>query len=107
VTGLLVIVAATDELAKKKYKELASYGDREGALALFGGWSGYDLSSYSDDDDFRFLESAPPAVRSMVNHWAENSPSGLTWTKKTIAEQLIMGGNGAKVSFNMCCKFDI
>ena len=37
VTGLLVVVAETDEKAKAKYEELAEYGDREGALALFGG----------------------------------------------------------------------
>ncbi len=97
VAGILVIVAETDEKAKEKFEELASYGDREGALALFGGWSGYDLSTYSDDQDFRFLESAPPAVRSMVNHWAQNSPSGTKWNKKTIADQLILGGNGAKI----------
>lgn len=97
VAGLLVIVAETDEAAQAKYKELATYGDREGALALFGGWSGYDLGKYGDDDDFRFLDTAPPAVRSMVNHWASNSPDGLKWNKKTIAEHLIMGGNGAKL----------
>jgi FMN-dependent oxidoreductase (nitrilotriacetate monooxygenase family) len=97
VTGLLVVVAETDEKAKTKYEELASYGDREGALALFGGWSGYDLGKYGDDEDFRFLDNAPPAVRSMVNHWASNSPQGLKWNKKTIAEHLILGGNGAKI----------
>jgi FMN-dependent oxidoreductase (nitrilotriacetate monooxygenase family) len=97
VAGLLVIVAETDEQAQAKFAELASYGDREGALALFGGWSGYDLNKYGDDEDFRFLESAPPAVRSMVNHWATNSPQGLKWNKKTIAEHLIIGGNGAKI----------
>ncbi|KAI9700233.1 MAG: hypothetical protein M1820_006901 [Bogoriella megaspora] len=97
VAGLLVVVAETDELAQKKYEELASYGDHEGALSLFGGWSGYDISKYSDDEDFRFIESTPPAVRSMVNHWASVSPQGVTWNKKTIAEWLILGGNGAKL----------
>jgi alkanesulfonate monooxygenase SsuD/methylene tetrahydromethanopterin reductase-like flavin-dependent oxidoreductase (luciferase family) len=97
VTGVLVIVAATDEEAHAKYAELAKYGNREGALALFGGWSGYDLSKYGDEDDFRFLDDAPPAVRSMVNHWASTSPAGLTWNKKTIAEHLILGGNGQKI----------
>ena len=97
VAGLLVIVAETDEAARKKLEELASYGDREGALALFGGWSGFDLSKYSDEQDFRFSEQAPPAVRSMVNHWASTSPTGVTWNKKTIAEWLTLGGNGAKV----------
>ncbi|KAK6603155.1 alkanesulfonate monooxygenase [Botrytis cinerea] len=79
VAGLLVIVAETDEKAQEKFEKLASYGDREGALSLFGGWSGYDLSSYGDDEDFRFIESAPPA---------------------TIAEHLILGGNGAKLIGN-------
>ncbi|KAE8440549.1 hypothetical protein EG329_007242 [Mollisiaceae sp. DMI_Dod_QoI] len=97
VAGLLVVVAETDEKAKEKYELLASYADREGALALFGGWSGYDLGKYGDDEDFRFLDTAPPAVRSMVNHWASSSPQGTKWNKKTIAEHLIMGGNGAKL----------
>lgn len=97
VAGLLVIVAETDEKAQEKFEKLARYGDREGALSLFGGWSGYDLSTYGDDEDFRFIENAPPAVRSMVNHWASVSPAGLTWNKKTISEHLILGGNGAKV----------
>jgi len=97
VAGVLVIVAETDEQAREKYELLASYGDREGALSLFGGWSGYDLSKYGDDDDFRFLESAPTAIRSMVNHWARESPQGTKWTKKVIAEHLILGGNGPKI----------
>lgn len=97
VAGLLVVVAETDEEAQKKYDELATYGDREGALALFGGWSGFDLSTYGDDEDFRFSDKAPPAVRSMVNHWASVSPDGLTWNKNTIADWLVLGGNGAKV----------
>ncbi|PYH98120.1 xenobiotic compound monooxygenase, DszA family [Aspergillus ellipticus CBS 707.79] len=97
VAGVLVIVGETDEAAHAKFDELAKYGDREGALALFGGWSGYDLSTYSDDQDFRFVEQ--PAVRSMVNHWASTVPGGegKKWNKTTIAEYLIMGGNGSKI----------
>lgn len=97
VAGVLVIVAETDEAAHAKFEEYAKYGDREGALALFGGWSGYDLSTYSDDQDFRFVEQ--PAVRSMVNHWASTVPGmeGKKWNKKTIADYLIMGGNGCKI----------
>lgn len=98
VTGILVIVAETDEAAQAKFSNLVSYGDKEGALALFGGWSGYDLSHYSDSEDFRFLDDAPPAVRSMVNHWAAANPlGGQIWNKKTIAEYLLLGGNGAKI----------
>lgn len=98
VAGVLVIVAETDELAQVKFGDLVSYGDKEGALALFGGWSGYDLSKYDDEEDFRFLDGAPPAVRSMVTHWASANPlGGQVWNKKTIAEYLVLGGNGAKI----------
>ncbi|KAJ5293680.1 hypothetical protein N7508_008501 [Penicillium antarcticum] len=97
VAGALVIVAETDEAAQAKFDELKTYGDREGALALFGGWTGYDLSTYDDDQDFRFVEL--PAVRSMVNHWASTVPGteGQKWDKKTIAEYLTLGGNGVKI----------
>jgi alkanesulfonate monooxygenase SsuD/methylene tetrahydromethanopterin reductase-like flavin-dependent oxidoreductase (luciferase family) len=97
VAGALVIVAETDEEAQAKFDELKTYGDREGALALFGGWTGYDLSTYSDDQDFRFVEQ--PAVRSMVTHWASTVPGteGQKWDKKTIAEYLTLGGNGVKI----------
>ncbi|KAJ5684012.1 uncharacterized protein N7477_000357 [Penicillium maclennaniae] len=97
VAGALVIVAETDEEANVKFDELKKYGDREGALALFGGWTGYDLSTHTDDQDFRFVEQ--PAVRSMVNHWASTVPGteGKKWDKKTIAEYLTLGGNGVKI----------
>lgn len=97
IAGVLVIVAPTDDEARAKFERLASYGDREGALGLFGGWSGYDLATYSDEQDFRFVEA--PAVRSMVNHWAKTVPGtqGKKWDKRAIAEYLVLGGNGAKI----------
>lgn len=97
VAGALVVVAETDEEAHAKFNHLKKYGDREGALALFGGWTGYDLSTYTDDQDFRFVEQ--PAVRSMVNHWASTVPGteGQKWDKKTIADYLTLGGNGVKI----------
>lgn len=97
VAGLLVIVAETDELAREKYADLSNYGDREGALALFGGWSGIDLAPYGDDEDFRFVKL--PAVQSMINHWSKTVPGkeNTPWNKKAIADHLIMGGNGTKI----------
>lgn len=91
-TGVCVIVDETDERAHAKYEELLSYGDREGALALFGGWTGHDLSAYGDDEDFRFVDK--PAIRSIVNRWSSVVPGseGLSWTKARIAEFLLLGG---------------
>lgn len=89
----VVVVDETDERAReKKHKELLSYGDREGALALFGGWAGHDLSAYGDDEDFRFVDK--PAIRSIVNRWSSIAPGseGLSWTKARIAEFLLLGG---------------
>lgn len=91
-TGVTVIVDETDEKAQAKYKELLSYGDREGALALFGGWTGNDLSGYSDDEDLVLVDK--PAIRSVINRWASTVPGteGLSWTKSRIAEFLSIGG---------------
>lgn len=51
------IIAETEEAAQKKFEEYASYGDIDGALALFGGWTGIDLSVYADDEELRHVES--------------------------------------------------
>ncbi|KAF2013680.1 alkanesulfonate monooxygenase [Aaosphaeria arxii CBS 175.79] len=97
IAGVTIIVDETDEKAWKKRDEFLSYGDREGALALFGGWTGYDLSSYKDDDDFRFV--GLPAIQSIVNGWAATVPGteNQPWTKARIAEYLLLGGMGPKV----------
>lgn len=97
IAGITIIVAETDEAAEKKRDELLSYGNREGALALFGGWTGIDLSTYTDDEDFRFV--GLPAIQSIVNGWNETVPGSkdLKWTKSRIAEYLILGGMGAKI----------
>jgi long-chain alkane monooxygenase len=50
VLGLSVIVAETGEEARLKERRLRSYASPEGAFALFGGWTGVDLSQFRDDD---------------------------------------------------------
>ncbi|KAF7535730.1 hypothetical protein G7054_g5117 [Neopestalotiopsis clavispora] len=97
VLGIQVIVAATDEEAYAKRDEHLKYADREGALALFGGWTGVDLSGYSDDEDFRVIDS--PRIQSIVRRWAATVPGtdNLPWTKQRIVEYLSVGGLQAKV----------
>ena len=51
------IIGRTEEEAQKKFEDYSSYGSIEGALALFGGWTGIDLAKYSDDEELRHVES--------------------------------------------------
>ncbi|KAI9694338.1 MAG: hypothetical protein M1820_008986 [Bogoriella megaspora] len=97
IAGVSVIVAETDEAAEKKQQDLLKYGDREGGLALFGGWTGIDLSKYSDDEDFKL--SSVPSVRGIVNRWAETVPGSdnLKWTKARIVDYLLLGGMMPKI----------
>ncbi|KAJ9353460.1 xenobiotic compound monooxygenase, DszA family [Paecilomyces variotii] len=97
ILGINVIVAATDEEAKAKREEYLGYANQEGALALFGGWTGVDLSGYADDEDFRLSDS--PRVQSIVRRWSATVPGtdNLPWTKKRIAEYISVGGLQAKV----------
>lgn len=97
IVGINVIIAATDEDAKAKRDDYLKYADEEGALALFGGWTGIDLSGYSDDEDFSLVDS--PRIQSIVRRWSSTVPGtdSLPWTKRRIVEYLSVGGLGAKV----------
>lgn len=97
ILGITVIVAATDEEAQAKRDEYLKYADPEGVLALFGGWTGIDLSPYPDDEDFRMTES--PRVQSLVRRWASTVPGtdNLPWTKRRVVEYLSIGGSQTKV----------
>ena len=51
------VLGKTQEEAQQKYDHYRSLGSIEGALALFGGWTGIDLAKYSDDEELRHVES--------------------------------------------------
>jgi len=63
--GRCIIVGETEAEAQKKYQEYLSYASPEGAFALFGGWTGIDLSGKPydqklgnfDSDGMKFLAS--------------------------------------------------
>lgn len=89
------ILADTDEAAEKKYEDLLSYGSVDGAMALFGGWTGINLGDYTDDQDFRDVKSN--AIRSHAESMSKSSPKVARWTKKVIAEHTTVGGMGPVV----------
>lgn len=66
------VIGKTEEEAKAKYEDYISYGSEEGALALFGGWTGIDLSPYGDDQELTQVESN--AIRAAVEVWSKAMP---------------------------------
>jgi len=78
------IIGNTEEEARKKFEDYESYGSIEGALALFGGWTGIDMASYDDEQELRHVESN--AIRSAVEGWSKASPGVKKWTKLTVAK---------------------
>ncbi|KAK4210873.1 dimethyl-sulfide monooxygenase [Rhypophila decipiens] len=87
------VLGKTEDEARAKWEEYKSYASTEGALALFGGWTGVDLDKYGDEEELREVESN--AVRSTVQAYARFSPKNFSkWTKHTVAEHISIGGNG-------------
>ncbi|KAK5716939.1 hypothetical protein LTR17_016232 [Elasticomyces elasticus] len=93
--GIFICVDETDEKAQRKFQDLLQYADLEGTAALFGGWSGTDLSQFSDDEDFAFR--GPTAIQSMIAAWTATAPSGLKWTKRRVLEELAITGAHPRV----------
>src|SRR5690606_7881519 len=65
---------AEAELKLARYKEYASV---EGALALFGGWTGVDLSGYRPEDELGAFESNQ--MRHLASFFGDIDPNR-RWT---------------------------
>ncbi|KAF2723835.1 bacterial luciferase-like protein [Polychaeton citri CBS 116435] len=94
IAGIYVCVAETDEQAQEKFEDLLQYADLEGTAALFGGWSGTDLSQWSDDEDFSFSTTKLPAIQSMISAWTATVPGtkDVRWTKRRVLQELAISG---------------
>ena len=86
-----VIVAETDAAAQAKYDDYRRYVSREGALALYGGWSGLDLSTYDPDQVLRYVDT--DAARSALSIFTTADPTR-EWTTGDIADYVGIGGIG-------------
>ncbi|KAH8894674.1 Nitrilotriacetate monooxygenase component A/pristinamycin IIA synthase subunit A [Thozetella sp. PMI_491] len=95
--GITIVVAATDDEAVAKRDEYVRYADAEGALALFGGWTGIDISSYGDDEDFNFNDSEK--LRPLLRRWSPIVPGtdNLPWTKRRLIKYITVGGLQPKI----------
>ncbi|WP_020495534.1 LLM class flavin-dependent oxidoreductase [Sciscionella marina] len=88
---LTIITGENDEHAQAKYRDLARYASYDGALSLYGGWSGLDLSRYDPDTPLRYVETE--AVRSAVEAFSSADPDR-EWTPREIADWVGIGGMG-------------
>lgn len=93
---LCPVVGRTDEEAQAKHDEYLAHGSDEGALALFGGWTGMDLSPYGDDEELRAATDSN-AIKSAVEGFASQDPSVQKWTKREVANLIKVGGLGPVV----------
>lgn len=93
IAGIFIVVDETDEKAQAKFQNLLQYADLEGTAALFGGWTGTDLSKFSDHEDFSF-NNGPPAIQSLIDSWSKTVPGleNVKWTKKHVLEHLAISG---------------
>ncbi|GMG51201.1 unnamed protein product [Aspergillus oryzae var. brunneus] len=80
------VLGRTEEEAQEKFKYYRSLGSIDGALALFGGWTGINLDTYGDDEELRHVESN--AIRYAT-------PGVDKWTKSTVGQHITVGGLGA------------
>jgi long-chain alkane monooxygenase len=92
---MTVITAATDEEARAKLADYQRYASYDGALALYGGWSGLDLSGYDPDQPLRYVKTE--AVRSAVEGFTIADPAR-EWTPREIARYVGLGGRGPVVT---------
>ena len=90
------VLGKTNEEAQGKYDEFIRYGSEDGALDLFGGWTGIDLNQYGDDEELRQVESN--AIKSAVEAWSKSTPNVRKWTKHTVANHIKVGGMGGTVA---------
>lgn len=86
-----VIVDATDEAAQARLDDYKQYVDVESALALFGGWTGVDLSGAHPDDTLEYV--ATDANQSALASFTTLSPEK-KWTVRDLAEFVAIGGRG-------------
>lgn len=86
---LTVITGSSDEAAQRKFEEYLSYASPEGMLALFGGWTGIDFSTYDPDEPLRAIEN--DSLRTTLESLTSGSEN---WTVMDVIRRRSIGGLG-------------
>jgi len=91
-TMITPIVGKTEEEAYEKYNDYKKHISHEGALALFGGWTGIDLSGYEPQQILEYVEN--DSIRSKLENFTKIDPDK-KWTVEDIKEFTGIGGMSA------------
>jgi FMN-dependent oxidoreductase (nitrilotriacetate monooxygenase family) len=94
-TMATVVVADSDEEAKARLDDYRQYVDVEGALSLFGGWTGVDLAGADPDSPLEYISTE--ANQSALASFTSLSPDK-TWTVRDLAEFIAIGGRGPVIA---------
>lgn len=92
--GVSVVVAPTDAEAEIKFETAKRYASPEGALALFSGWTGIDLSTI--DADHQIHDFTSNAIQGLLNYFRQVD-ADRTWTMQDIAEYMALGSVQPKI----------
>lgn len=92
---LTVITDETSEAAAAKHEDYRQYASPEGALTLFSGWTGVDLSGYDLDEPIGNVKSN--AIQSTVANFQKPNDDGKPWTIRDIADAAGIGGLGPRL----------
>ena len=85
-----VITGDDDEAARRKFDEYLTYANPEGMLALFGGWTGIDFSTYDPDQPLEAIEN--DSLRTTLESLTVGSNKD--WTVLDVMRERSVGGLG-------------
>lgn len=88
--GLTVVVRPSDAEARALLADYREHASREGALALFGGWTGVDLAGLAGDAPLQHV--ATEANRSALASFTQDPDR--EWTVDDLARFVAVGGRG-------------
>lgn len=90
-TMLTPVLAGTDEAARAKHADYLAHSSQQGAMALFGGWTGVDLSGLDPDAPLEHVDN--DATRTALAAFTTADP-GAAWTVGSVAQFVAVGGRG-------------
>lgn len=93
-TMLTAIAAETDAAALAKRDSYLEHASHEGAMALFGGWTGVDLADADPEQRLEYVET--DANRSALASFTTADPDR-DWTVGELGRFLAIGGRGPVV----------